>query len=94
MFKVNIEHELGKGSIWVESTQIEESSKIQFDSPLAFYYNNILAKRHGCRGILTDRACPVDLYKAIKNSGVTFAITEGAEILKQSIESGEDGKFY
>lgn len=93
MIKFEVNHDLGTGNIWIDSDGINTPESIQYDPVLSFYFRQ-LRLRHGTRGILGDRSTPLDLYKAIDESGFKYKIIEGSEILEQNKELDENGKIY
>ena len=91
--KINLPFDIS-GEIWLDTERLEASADLKWDDSIDSYVRDLLSTGYGFRGGISEVTCPLDLNKAIKDSGVDLEIVEGADILNQEIQPVVEGRFY
>lgn len=95
MFKIQVNLPFDTtGEVWLDTDRLEEPTDLQWDDSVEQYVQELLTTGYGYRGTIRPVTCPIDLEKAVRESGVKFEIVEGAEILEQEIQPVVEGRFY
>jgi hypothetical protein len=95
MFKIRLTLPFDEsGDIWLDTDKLESLSNLEWDATADRYVAELLATGHGYRGTISRVTRPLDLNKAVTESGVEFEVVEGADILNQEIQPVVLGRYY
>ena len=95
MFKINIDLPFDiSGNLGLDTDRLEFPADLRWDDSLDRYTQDLLATGYGFRGTIGKVTCPLDLNKAVADSGVDFEVVEGADILQKEIQHVVEGRLY